>query len=64
MSLAMCCSPDLLSAATNDNQFDPPFLITLSSPLNQAAMHSIKHFLTFPLQFSSMALRVGSYKPR
>ena len=55
MLLAMSFAPILSSAVANDDQLGPPFTLTLSSPFNQAAMHSIRHFLTFPLQFSSIA---------
>ena len=59
-------SPIASSAATNDIQFDPPPLVSLtpSSPFSQEDIHSIRHFFNFPLHSSSIAFSVRSYNPK
>ena len=49
----------LSSAVANDDQLEPPFSLTLSSPLNQADLHCLKHFLESPLLSSLMSSSVG-----
>ena len=66
MFLAIFLAPIASSAATNDIQFDPPPLVSLtpSSPFSQEDMHSIRHFFDFPLLSSSIAFSVRSYNPK
>ena len=64
MLVAICFSPIVSNADTNDNQQGPPLTsLTLSSPFNQADIQSRKHFTGSPLFFSSMSTSLGSYSP-
>ena len=64
MVVAIWCSPTVSSADTKDNQLGPsPVSFTLSSPLNQADIHSRKQFTGSPLCFSPISTSVGSYSP-
>ena len=65
MLVATCCSPIVSNADTNDNQHKgpPPTSLTLSSPFNQADIHSRKQSTGSPLFFLSMSTSLGSYSP-
>ena len=64
MLVAICCSPIVSNADTNDNQQGPPpTSLTLSSPFNQADIHSRKQSTGSPLFFLSMSTSLGSYSP-
>ena len=64
MLVATSLFPIISSANTNDNQLGPSSVsFTLSSPLNQADIHSRKHFTGSPLCFSSISTSVDSYSP-
>ena len=49
MLVAIDFSSIVSSAVANDDQLGPPFSLTLSSPLNQADIHSQKQSAVFPL---------------
>ena len=59
MLVAIRRFPFLSSAVANDDQLGPPFSLTLSSPLNQADIHCLKHFLESRLLSSLMSSSVG-----
>ena len=63
MLLAIDFSSIVSSAVANDDQLGPPFSLTLSSPLNQADIHSRKQSTGSPLFFLSISTSLGSYNP-
>ena len=64
MLVAILCSSIVSSADTNDAQLGPSSVsLTLSSPLNQAAMHAWKQLADIPLWSASISLSLGSYSP-
>ena len=63
MLLAIDFSSIVSSAVANDDQLGPPFSLTLSSPLNQADIHSRKQSTDCPQQSAFISFSLSSYNP-
>ena len=63
MLLAIDFCSIVSSAVANDDQLGHPFSLTLSSPFNQADIHSRKQSIGSPLFFSPISTSLGSYNP-